>query len=463
MKEAKALYLYLKSRYSKGFLVFMIISLIFMLQIFVSRMHVTMYPSRLPTQLVDEIVIGGSFSIILFGLFYPSFLAKSEIDFLLPTRVNPFKILLIKQVGDFLLLFLFFLYLILPLTSSPILGLLNTVIFSFSLSGILIVGATLSYQRRMLLNILLLGYLLLTIFTYPKINFIYLLLNPLPSYSLLIIIFLVIVEVLLYRISSIIYLNAYSLNISPVAYRRGIIERIPFPNSFRGVIFYTTFFTSMLRFRFYSGQNYKNVRIPTLLIVLPLSILASILCLLLRSPIVENLILIYSVAFYIPYVGQSFQNERVWIDFVGMDIIRYIRARMLARLLLSYIVFTPLALAQYIVTKGLAIPLTFYALPLGSVPLSWFLMSFRPPPQIREVESEQVAYRFSLIGFVVFIVMGIVIWLPVLVSLFLNSLLYTVGLFVAYLSMYITLLHMPGYSKRIWIGFVERLVKNGYI
>lgn len=462
LRTLRAIYLYIKSRYSKGFMILMILTYFIILLDLDAKLHMSSYPKP-AREVVDSIIIAGSFSIILFGLIYPSLLTKSEVDFLLPTRVNPFKLLLIKQIGDSVILILFFLYLIIPVTISVTLGLINTLIFAFSLAGILILSGTLNSQKRLLLNLSLLGYLILTLLLYPKANLIYLIIYPSLDYSIIIVVFFIIVELLLYMVSKSLYLNAYSLSISPVAYKRGIIERIKFPRTFLGVIFYTTFLTSMVRFRFYGGQNYRNVRVPTILVILPLSIAGSLIIAFSRSSFLLDLILIYSIAFYIPFVGQSFQNERLWIDFIGVDVLKYIRARMLARLALSIIAFTPIALADFLANGNLSAMITFYALPFSSVPLTWFLMAFRPPPQIKDVEGEQIAYRFSLTGFIVFILIALVIWIPTLIALFLNSIFFSLGIFIAYLLIYVILLYIPKYSKKIWRLFVEKLAVNGYV
>ncbi|TRM86111.1 hypothetical protein DJ521_06275, partial [Sulfolobus sp. E3] len=418
MRLTRLFYFYVKSRYTKGFIIVSLISYLFIALLAWVRLT---HPYIELGVVGEDIIFWGSLSIVIFGLIYPSYLTKSEMDFvLISTKVKLFNLILIKQLGDSLILLLIFLFFSILSSSSVLISVIGVILFSLFLSSLFIIGGVLNLQRRILINVLFLAYLLASFFVYPSINLIYLLINPSPFSLLYYVILLGLMEVFLYKISKELKERAISLTIYPSEFKNPI--DFPFPSSFFGSILYTTFFSTTMRFGFY-GSGTKNLRIPTLIIVIPPSVVGALILMLFKSSIViNNLLLIYCVTFYVTFIGQSFQNERLWIDFVGLNLMKYIRTRMFARLLLSYTVISPFGIVE-IAHHLLGIGISLFALPLSSVPLTWLLISFRPPPQIRDIE--QIPFKFSLMGVLIFIALAVTIWSPTLYVITTNNVVFS--------------------------------------
>jgi len=450
----KLLYFYVKSRYTKGFIIISLISYLFIALLAWVRLT---HPYVQLGVVGEDIIFWGSLSIVIFGLIYPSYLTKSEMDFaLISAKVKPFNLILIKQLGDSLILSLVFLFFSILSSSSVLISVIDVFLFSLFLSGLFIIGGVVNLQRRILINMFFLAYLLASFLVYPSINLIYILINPSPISLVYYVTLLGFMEVFLFKISKELKERAISLTIYPSEFKNPI--DFPFPSSFFGSILYTTFFSTTMRFGFY-GSGTKNLRIPTFIVVTPPSIIGALVLMLFKSLIViNNLLLIYCVTFYVTFIGQSFQNERLWIDFVGLNLMKYIRIRMFARLLLSYTVISPIAIVE-MVNRLLGIGISLFALPLSSVPLTWLLISFRPPPQIRDIE--QIPFKFSLIGVLIFLALAVTIWTPTLYVITTNDLVFSLYLFLSYFLIYLIILYGP-FSERLWKDFIERLSINNY-
>ncbi|WP_291765126.1 hypothetical protein [Caldivirga sp. UBA161] len=198
--------------------------------------------------------------------------------------------------------------------------------------------------------------------------------------------------------------------------------------------------------------------------------------------------LVYLLGFFIAYVhtsilGGTLAQERLWINFMAMDGLTYIRLRMLSRLIVTYSSLAPIIiylLILFLITGSPLVLLEAFSIasmPPLTVPTSWIIMAEAKLPQSRGLIEDNL-HRSNV---KVLILLGLMYGLAglFLLPLVVENIMVTTGLIpingvsgftlsiglteLIASALYYLLIMYSGFSGHIWRWFISKLAENGYV
>ncbi|WCM35018.1 hypothetical protein GO597_06580 [Sulfolobus acidocaldarius DSM 639] len=203
--------------------------------------------------------------------------------------------------------------------------------------------------------------------------------------------------------------------------------------------------------------GFRNV----LYVIIPPSLLLGLLAWFFGHNFVWLLILsILGYINYSVYVGFSIESERLWINFVNLDFVSYIRYRMLIRVIMSFISLSPF-LVSLALLHDMSLFFVTLSYPFLICPLSWLLFTYSGVPQTKDIGVDYANQE----AFLTISRMMIMLILPVLgtaeaiigsLSLYLGSEILSFTNIIAY----VILVYV---KSGIWGKVVEKLTVNGYV
>ncbi|AHC52541.1 hypothetical protein SUSAZ_07250 [Sulfolobus acidocaldarius SUSAZ] len=460
MRSLKLLYYYLKQRYTKGFIFLVLILVLFAL--FVNlELHINTYSSK-SFALSNYFYVYYLSFLLLFYVIFGLRMTISEINFILTSQERADYILFLKGFADSLFLIFLLLYSSIFFVRS-IIDLLNTALLCLFLSYLSTLLLTYENSLRYLIGFLIVGYTIITSFLYPLISPIQAITNSSIYYTVGLCILLGAVLATIPKSSMRIYNNAYGLSVNYSITRLGKKERIEssreLPKNILGLLFYTSVYGGfVMRYNWGGTSTYAYVRRNVLLILLPLSfIVTAVLVAFRNSSSVIHVIPLYVIIMYSIYSSTTIQSERLWINFVNVDYVTYIRNRMYVRLLLSWITLLPPSIAL-LISSQISIDIVILSIPLLICPLGWISASYSKLPQARETNVESSPARIGVrtsISLLSIIALAVIETVIGLISILGSIVLAVINLVCCMVLMY--------FKPEIWIGVVERLVNNGYV
>ncbi|MGC8543392.1 MAG: hypothetical protein ACP5NQ_05585 [Vulcanisaeta sp.] len=486
-------YLYLKQRYSVWFLLVLLMIAVFeVLDLTVnstyvsnSLVYVDVYQYVLFLLFLDFVVI---ITMVVTVFFMPTYFSRSEIEFVFTTQWSPESFIVMKVFGDGVYIMLLILVLSIDyalrfimvshqLSLIP-LYVINILLLSFIISGLLLYLHTLNMPIKIVIASLFILYLVLSTFFDIKVNVLFSVIEPMPQYTAFITMVFVFMVVFLRKLAKDISVNVYGLYQGHEVMGRGSL--------FDGVnnVFHAIFKTSM-----YSQPSNRRIAIPlrinSLLIAMPLSTFFAIMygMVIVRDKASLDFVnfMVYYVPFYIMLLvslmlGSTLTFERPWINLTsGIDHMTYVRLRMKSRLIITYLVTMPWVITNAILycllhnVSLVMVNLPLLSYPLLLVPTSWLLMAVSELPQTRDLVLDYRPVKFGvsgmISGIVVTVIVGVLL-MPMLIHQYvgLNTVLTWISLLMELslsIMTYVLLLYTR-FGARIWAWFLDKLSMIGY-
>jgi len=495
----RLLILYLKQRYSATF---------GMLLIAVTIIYIVSSIGLMSRGDPSEIIRSTAFTLSLFLAIYLPFttvfpqastMLRSEVDFLMTTQFSAMGMVAMMLIGNGLLpAALMMTYSIPPLyLSKDPLHTTYSALSILALSVIIIEGEICLQWLPFWLRIIAVAsstlYLVVTSTLYSWINPIYLALSPSPLVLITYLaLFVALTLVVPKRLAQELYTNAYGfLSLIPATISSANITGSRLPRSSSALVLYTSINAPIVfRLSGLGGAVYDVRRINVIKLLLPVSA-ASPLGFWVGFRVANSdlasvatalfLLLLYSILF----LGSSVSTTRLWVDFVNanVNVMHYLRIRMMARLVLTYVIYLPWIITMivlHMVTHSAVLMLSAVVLIIAPpllVTSSWIIAALSGLPQIKE-PLETRPYRFTVRN--ALLIGGALLMVGLLVSPIiaiaasqllpqglqqvssLASLLLLILNAAISIGSYIAMLYM-GYAERIWLWIIEYLItRNNY-
>lgn len=267
-----------------------------------------------------------TFSIIR-GLFQMEI--KSNIDFLLTTQERPQYLLLMAGIADSI--YMVILLISFVITYSKFLNAINIldlVMFTTSLSILIVSLKSITTLKRLVIVLVISAYIIVSALLFPPLNPIIWIIQGSVLGSIVLALSLAISTLFCIHASNEIYQNAYGGDRYELSNDEVKVNK-ELPKNIVKLMFYTSVH-SIIGAR----AGFRNV----LYVIIPPSLLLGLLAWFFGHNFVWLLILsILGYINYSVYVGFSIESERLWINFVNLDFVSYIRYRMLIRVIMSFI------------------------------------------------------------------------------------------------------------------------------
>ncbi|AAY80491.1 hypothetical protein [Sulfolobus acidocaldarius] len=390
-----------------------------------------------------------TFSIIR-GLFQMEI--KSNIDFLLTTQERPQYLLLMAGIADSI--YMVILLISFVITYSKFLNAINIldlVMFTTSLSILIVSLKSITTLKRLVIVLVISAYIIVSALLFPPLNPIIWIIQGSVLGSIVLALSLAISTLFCIHASNEIYQNAYGGDRYELSNDEVKVNK-ELPKNIVKLMFYTSVH-SIIGAR----AGFRNV----LYVIIPPSLLLGLLAWFFGHNFVWLLILsILGYINYSVYVGFSIESERLWINFVNLDFVSYIRYRMLIRVIMSFISLSPF-LVSLALLHDMSLFFVTLSYPFLICPLSWLLFTYSGVPQTKDIGVDYANQE----AFLTISRMMIMLILPVLgtaeaiigsLSLYLGSEILSFTNIIAY----VILVYV---KSGIWGKVVEKLTVNGYV
>ncbi|AHC52495.1 hypothetical protein SUSAZ_05330 [Sulfolobus acidocaldarius SUSAZ] len=390
-----------------------------------------------------------TFSIIR-GLFQMEI--KSNIDFLLTTQERPQYLLLLAGIADSIyMIILLISFVVTYSTSLNVINIINLVMFTTSLSILIVSLKSLTTLRRLVIVLAISAYIIITALLFPTFNPIIWVIqgNGLGS---IVLVFLSLTSIIfsIYA-SNEIYQNAYGSDRYELS-KEEVKSNKELPKNIVKLMFYTSVH-SIIGAR----AGFRNI----LYVIIPPSVILGLLTWFFGHNFIWLLILaIMGYINYSVYVGFSIESERLWINFINLDFVSYIRYRMLSRVIMSFIALSPF-IVSLVLLRDISLFFITVSYPFLICPLSWLLFTYSGVPQTKDIGVDYANQE----AFLTVSRMLIMLILPVLgtTEAVIGSLNLYLGSEVLFLVNVITYVILVYVKTGVWSKVVEKLTVNGYV